>query len=265
MFFKNKKGGADASAAAALIGVITFLIILYILFIPPEEREKILGDEEDLRGVEEGETKILLSESPERLLPAEKRGFEKLFSAITVYVGEEGIKLKEINTLEVSRTIFNNRKIAISFDVSDLDNIKDSLLNFLVEENRGKLIIKLNGAELLNKKLEQGNIDPIELKGKLLKGINTLEIEASSPKLLFWRRNRYELESVLVTADMVKKETQESSLNFLVNIEERENMEKVKLRYLPECVEESVDPLTISINNYPLYSSVPADCNIPAR
>ncbi|MBW2996101.1 hypothetical protein KY332_02240 [Candidatus Woesearchaeota archaeon] len=267
MFKLKKKGVApDASAAAALIAIIGFLIVLYILFIPPEEREKILLDEEELAEKEAEEiSKILLSESPQRLFPAEKREFEQYFSAINIYVGEEGMELKKADSLYVFRTLFTKRKINISFNVVDLPNIKDALLNFYVEEGKGRLIVNLNGREVFNKKIKKGNIDPIDLKGKLLEGENSLEFEVSSPGLLFLRRNRYSLDDILVTADVLRRDTQESTLSFIVDSAEKDNMRKVKLRYLPECVEERIGPLTISINDDQLYSAVPADCNILAR
>jgi hypothetical protein len=267
MFKLKKKGAApDASAAAALIAIIGFLIVLYILFIPPEEREKILEDEDEIDGREAEEiSKILLSESPQRLFPAEKREFEQDFSAVNIYVGEEGMELKKVDSLYIYRTLFTKRKINVSFNVVDLPNIKDALLNFYVEEGKGRLMINLNGKEVFNKKIKKGNIDPIDLVGKLVEGENSLEFEVSSPGLLFFRRNRYSLDEILVTADVLRKDTQESILSFIVDSAEKDNMRKVKLRYLPECVEQNVGPLTISINDELLHSAVPADCNILAR
>ena len=64
---KNKR--AQAAAAAALLAIIVGLIILYILFIPPGEREKILGEDGERPGVTTVVTEnvTLLSESPRRI------------------------------------------------------------------------------------------------------------------------------------------------------------------------------------------------------
>jgi hypothetical protein len=267
MLFKSKKrGAADASAAAALIAIIGGLIVLYILFLPPEEREKVLDLDEE-NGVSNGEDdlSILLEESPKRLFPAEKKEFEQLFSAVTIYVGEEGREVKRVNTLYATRGLFRNNQKNISFDISDLSNTKKALLNFYVEEGQGRLRVRLNGREIFNQEIEKGNIEPVNIKEILRQGKNTLEFEVSSPGAAFWRTNEYSLTEVLITADIIRRDTQESILTFVVDATERDNLKTVKLRYLPECVEKNVGPLSIAVNNYNLYSSVPADCNIPAQ
>ncbi|MBD3354631.1 hypothetical protein GF361_01440 [Candidatus Woesearchaeota archaeon] len=262
---KKKAQGNNASAAAVLIALIGLFIILYILLIPPEEREKILGEDELEEAKEKGkEIDILLSESPGRLFPAEKREFEKSFPAVSIYVGEEGMELKKLNSLYTSRSLFRNNQNNITFEITDMDSIKDALLNFYIEEGQGRLMIRLNGNEIFDKEQETGNINPINLNEHLIQGDNLVEFEVSSPGAAFWRTNEYSLEDILVTADILRKETQESALAFVASEEEINNMEKVKLRFTPDCTQGEAGTLTVQVNNYELYSAV-ADCNVPIR
>ncbi len=266
MFSKlKKKAQGNASAAAVLIALIGLFIILYILLIPPEEREKILGEDELEKTKEAGEKmNILLSESPGRLFPAEKREFEQSFPAVSIYVGEEGMELKKLDSLYAGRSLFSSNKNNISFEVVNIGNIENALLNFYIKEGQGRLMIRLNGKEIFNKEQKKGNIDPINLNEYLVQGENLIEFEVSSPGAAFWRTNGYSLEGILVTADILRKETQESSLAFVASEEEINNMKKVKLRFTPDCTQSTAGTLTVEINNYKLYSAV-ADCNVPIK
>jgi len=261
MFFKpRKRGAADAAAAAALIAIIAGLIVMYILFIPPEEREKILeeaGEEEAEKAAEE--TNILLSESPKRIFSAEEREFEKAFPSVNIFVGEEGLILKRLDSLHVERALFSSEEANVSFDVSDLKNIKNALLNFYAEKSEGRLLIKLNGNAIFDRELKTGNIEPINIKDRLVDGINVLEFSVSSPGAAFWKTNEYLLTDILVTADVTRKEAQESTLNFVADASEIANLKKIRLRFVPDCKPLEVGALSVSINNYEIYSAVP-DC-----
>ena len=70
MLFKNKRGKTpDAMAAAVLIAIITGLIVLYILVLPPEDRQELLDLDDDGTSSSKDEANILLSESPQRITP----------------------------------------------------------------------------------------------------------------------------------------------------------------------------------------------------
>ncbi|MBR9691850.1 hypothetical protein GOV06_03605 [Candidatus Woesearchaeota archaeon] len=267
MLFKLKrKAASDASAAAALIFIIGALIVLFILLLSPEERAKVLDlENETIVGADEEDTSILLSESPKRLFPVDDKEFERLFSAVNIYVAEEGTELKRVDSLYVKKSLFTSKKVNISFDIPKLEDVKNALLNFMVEEGKGRLIIMLNGNEIFDKKVEQGNINPIELDENLIEGKNVIEFEASSPGGTFWRTNRYSLEDVMITADFLMRDTQEGTLTFIVDPTEIDNLKRIRLRYLPECNEKTAGRLSISINNYEVHSAVPADCNIYSR
>jgi len=263
---RNKKGQqeAGAMAAAALVAIITLLIVAYILFLPPSEREKILeGDEGDNETGEE-DISVLLSEIPERLYPLDQREFELELPSVNIFTKEEAIEFKKLDSLYVSRTLFSDKKAVVEFDVLDIKDTEDVLLNFVVLESKGRINIRLNNIEVYDREVTTANIEPIELKEGLVQGKNILEFSASSPGAAFWRRNKYSLEDILITGNVMEREAQESKLSFFVSEAERDNMRKVKLHFYPDCDLSTTSKLEIWINNYNLYSAIP-DCGMPNR
>jgi len=262
---RTKKSQAVASGAATLIAIIAGLIILYILFLPPSEREELLDDEdtEDEKLAEEN-ISIIFSEAPKRLFPTDVAEFEQELPSVLIYVGEEAVELKKEETVYVSKSLFKETKDNVTFEISDLANTKNVLLNFEVNNAEGRLLIGLNNYEVYNAEITAKSIDPIELRNHLQQGVNTLEFAVSSPGIGFWKKNEYSLEDVLLTADVVSRDTQISELTFVLGAEERNNLEKVKLHFYAGCNVLEAGKLDISINNYNLYSSVP-DCGSSQR
>ncbi len=262
---KNNKKSQAASAAATLIAIIAGLIVLYILFLPPADREELLEgeDADDDDDVAEENISIILSEAPKRLFPLTEAEFEQEFPTVIIYVGEEGIELKKVDTIYISKSLFKEKKDNVTFEILDLANTKDILLNFEINKAEERLIIKLNGHEIYNAEVET-SIEPIELKEYLKQGINVLEFSVSSPGASFWATNEYSLEKILITAEVIRRETQESELTFVIDPTERDNLKKVKLHFYASCKLLDVGKLDILINNYKLYSAVP-DCGSAQR
>jgi len=264
---KSKKGQpSGATSAATLVAIIAGLIVLYLLVLPPGEREKLLGENvTEEEGVTEviKEVKTVLSINPGRLDYLAQREIEHVIPSINLNILTEAGVLKEVNSLHVQRSLFSETKRNISFRIEDLDNTENVLLNFVAQERAGHLLIKLNGQEVFNREIETVNIEPIKLKNNL-KGNNILEFSVSAPGAAFWRTNEYTLEDIMVTADMIRREGQESKNIFLMSSVEKNNLEKAVLRFLPECITGLVGPLEVWINNYNVYSAIP-DCGALSR
>jgi hypothetical protein len=260
-----KKRG-QAMAAATLIAIIAGLIVLYLLFLPPAEREQILGgtgsEGASGQGHEGAETILFELPGPKSFIPEKEKTFEKYLPNVNLLIFEEGTVLKNANSLFASKSLFSESIGKIDFEITDPQNTKNIILNFIVKEGKGRLLIKLNGNEIFNQEIKQANINPIELKDYTKEGLNTLEFYASSPGLMFWGTNSYTLEDLSVTANLVKREAQESTLKFFVTSPEKENLDKLTLRLVPTCTVGSVGKLDVWMNNYNLYSGIP-DCGAP--
>jgi len=254
----KRKG--QASAAAALIAIITVLIVLYILFIPPAERESLLEGEEVEEGegvsaVEENET--LLLESPGRIDFLSQKTIDHAVPTIHIFTRTEGLILEEKASIYIKKSLFSSKQANVSFRVSDLANTENIVLSGAINEGQGRLVIRLNGNEIFNSEV-RGNIPAIDLPKKWLKTDNILGFSVSSPGIAFWGTNEYSLENVRVTADVTSVEAQSSRNLFLVSATEKNNLERVMLKFVPDCTDDS-GRLDIYINEYNIYSAVP-DC-----
>ena len=173
----NKRGHAKAptsgGSAAALIAIITFVIILYIAFLPSQEREDILDSTSDGRSTtrSDGLNQTLLLEHIGRVDFISKQSIDHLLPSLNLITRTEGSILEEEDSIFVRRAMFSERTDEVTFRIDDLDNVDNVLLNFVMEEGEGVLLITLNGVEIYTQKITEKNIEPIKLKKELLKNI----------------------------------------------------------------------------------------------
>ena len=260
----NLRKRGQATAAATLIAIIAALIVLYILFIPPSERQKLLEGEDGFSRIsgERGNLTLFELEDPRIFYPEEEKKFERTFSNVNLYVREEGTLIKNLDSLYVSKSIFGGLPTVLEFELTDLENTKNILLNFNALEHKGRLVIRINDKEIFNKELTALNINPIQLKDFLQQGANTLTFSVSSPGASFWRKNEYSLEDITITGDFLIREAQESRHTFVVTSAEKESLDSLRLRFFPSCEVNDVGRLKVDLNNENLYSAIP-DCGSP--
>lgn len=253
-----KKSG-QAAAAAALIAIITVLIILYILFIPPLERQKLLGDEKEgtTTPATIEENKTLLLETPGRLDFLSQKTVDHAIPTTHIFTRTEGLVLESKPSIYVQKSLFSSKQVNLSFRIGDLVNTENVLLSGRVAAGQGRLLILLNDEEIYDSEV-RGNIPAIELPRKWLKADNVLIFKVSSPGLAFWQTNAYSLEEVKVTADVTSTEAQASKNLILISATEKNNLERVVLKFEPECAKDS-SRLDVWVNEYNIYSAVP-DC-----
>ena len=262
---KHSKAQASGAAAATLVAIIAALIVIYLLALSPEERGKILdgtdtGSRTSEPLIKKG-TEILLSESPGRMYPVAVKEFQKDFSPVNLFIGEEAVELKRKDNLFLQRSLFSKKREKIIFEVVDTFDLKEILLNFVIEKADGRLKINLNGQEIFENEISSININPIELKKTnfLKQGLNELEFAVSSPGIAFWGSNEYSLKEITISATTLTRNTQTSSQTFVTTEEERRTIKSLRLRFNAECKQTEVGKLDIRINNYNLFSAVP-DC-----
>ena len=252
----------QAGAAAALIAVIAALIVMYIIFLQPDDRADIFGD--DFRSSSSSTSRTrnitLLNETPGRIDFLSQRVVDHTIPATYIFTRTAGMVIEEADSLYIKRTVFSSVEKNIGFSITDLANTENILLSFAVTKAKGRLVISLNGEEILNKELT-ANVQPIELQKRLLKAENVITFSVSSPGAAFWRTNEYALENVQVTADITRTDAQRSRSVFLVSAVEYNNLDRVYFEFLPDCDVAQSGPLDIWINEYNIYSAVP-DCGV---
>jgi len=261
--FKKKRGQESGVGAAVLVVVIAILIIVYIMFIPAGEREKLLegkssssidGDYDN-----DVERLNLLSEMPGKLTYLKQDEVDHDLPSVNLFTKTEGQVLKEKNSLYVKKAVFSDETDNMTFVINEIENAKNLLLNFEVESASGRMMISLNGEQIFNSELKLGQNNPIKLPKDLLKNENILEFQASSVGAAFWKTNEYTIDMVQVTGDITDVSARSAKMNFIVDEFEKKNVNKVKIRYYPDCTVSDVGKLSVTLNDCKVFSGVP-DC-----
>lgn len=263
----SKKGqptGVSGAGAAVLVGIIAALIIVYILVLPPEERAALL--EEDNESGDNGGTEVsgngtLLLESPGRLDYISQKEIEHTLPSVNLFTTTSAVVLESRQSLYVKNAWFDKTFVNMTFEIPNIENTENIYLVFNIKRHGGRLILKLNGYEVANNELTAINVDPIELPKRILQRENTLEASVSGVGWKFWRTNEYILENIQVTADITDISTRKSELVFQVTSTEKNNLDRVFVKFFPDCSIREVGPLNIWLNNNKIFSSVP-DCGI---
>src|SRR3989338_5206722 len=229
----SKRG--QAAGAAVLLIVIVGMLIGFIVMVSPQERADILG--ENISKSSGGKItsaaieKNMLTVYPGRIDYLAQSEIEHPLPVINIFTRTSAEVLDERNVIYTKKGVFSEATGEFKFDIEDLANTHNVLLNFRVLTVEGRLIISLNGVDVFDAELSEGNIQPINLPENLLQDSNTLMFTVSSPGIAFWKTNEASLEKVKVIGDVTDVEAQYSKNIFLVSETEWDNLEKIVLKF----------------------------------
>ena len=261
----NKKAqGTSAASATGFIALVVGLIILYIIFLPPEERAELLGENETIEeenGVVSVETEenILLLEYPGRLDYLKEKEYEHDISPFYLSKTINAQELDTINPFVIRHGLFDEVKKEVPVKISDLKNTENILLSFTAKKYSGLLTIKLNNINIFESEITTSNPKPIKLKKDYLEEDNVLEFSVSGIGARFWSTNIYSLDDIKIVGDVADISKQESKNIFFISEDEKLNLDRAKLRFLPNCKPEDAGKLDVLINYQEVFSGVP-DC-----
>jgi len=236
---KNKRGDSGGTSVAVLISLIGLFVLLFVLMLPPEERENLLGNQTNSygdnndNGVNGVERSTLLLESPGTVYPNKKEEIDHKLNPINIFIRNEPKIITLVNSLEVSKGLFSGQDQNINFNVDDLNNLEDVILNFVVRDPKGKLIVELNGNVVLNSEVNAG-VKLIQLPISYLRRINKLDIHVSGPGISFFTVNHYTLEDVRVKQEFEVENSKETR-TFTVSDKEKDSLKGSKLSYFFYC------------------------------
>lgn len=253
----KSQGGLNA---AILVSVIAAVIIIYILFLPTEDRKKLLEEESDYKGgISKEEKIVLLSENVGRLDPV-GRVRDKEIPNVNIFERTDSKVLDTIAPVSVRNGWFDKRSKIVRFEIDDLENTENVVLGFSAPRRKGILSIKLNGEPIYEYDINSLNVEPIKLKKNLLKEGNELEFSVSGVGAKFWTTNEYALEDVKIIGDITDTSRQESQNVFTLTDIEYKNLEKAEIKFIPYCSSAAVGVLDVFVNNRNIFSAVPV-CN----
>ena len=220
-----KKSQTSAGGIAVLIFLIALFMVLYLLFVPPEERARLLGENKtndvnqdtNIQGVK---TNILLTQTPGLLKPFEEDTSKHEIDSIQLYLRNEPLIDDLATSLTISKTIFKEETKELRFNIQDLTNLNKASLFFFVGEAKGNLIINFNGIEIFNDKAS--GLKTITLPEGYTKETNILLFKVSSPS--FFGKNTYTLKDIKVREEFELTNTKEER-TFVLSASETGNAE----------------------------------------
>lgn len=256
---KKSQGGMNA---AILVAIIAGLIILYIIFLPTSEREKVIEQRTTKPSVEE-QSNVLLRVSPGTLSVSKELEDEKSIPNVFLVETTNAKELERINPFIVRSGLFDKKIRKVDFVLDDPENTDNVVLSSTAKKRKGTLMIKLNGVIIFENELESDVIEPVKLDSKLLQKTNSLEFSVSSVGLKFWTTNEYSMENIKIIGDITDTSRQESSNIFTISDSEFSSLDSAVLKFIPYCGNvNDLGTLDIFVNNKKIFSSVPV-CDRP--
>ena len=249
----------NASNAAVLVVLIALLIVLYILMLPPETRNALLGENGTASGGgPSGERDVLLSFVPQAA-GGPDREQSKPLPVFTLKTQTEGNVLAERSGVTAERSVFHEETDTLRFRAPD--NSQNVLLSFSVSQALGRLQVALNGQRIYDSAIQRRQPEPIAIPAQRLSQENELTFGVSDVGFSFWRTNRYVLSNVMVTADVTSFARASHEQQFVV--QDTDSVRAAQVAFLPDCFEQQ-GRLTLDFNGETVYSGFPA-CGVPVR
>ncbi len=264
MYTKRGQQGSAAGATVLLV-VIAVVIVMFVILIPPADRAELLGTPNSGSGNgisgSNGTGARLVDVAPGRIDFIGQTNVEHPMPAVTLQVTTQSQQLGERASLSVRRGIFTKAPGEMTFSLDNPSITDRILLGFVVEESQGPVQILLNGQVVFDGELTVGNTAPLSLPKSMLSSQNTISFVSASPGIIFWRTNHVILRNVKVLADVTQTDSQLSHQTFLVSDTEKIALEKMVLKFQPDCQFNTVGRLSVTVNNHEIYNAVP-DCEL---
>ena len=261
--FMQKKG----AAAAALIGIITLLLIFWILFLPPAEREKLLAENATQTGGRPPVVRnaTILSAPVGHLAAAGPPAADHPIPNLYLFEATQAQVLANLPPFAVKNAWFDKADKSITFSIPNLQLSNNIALSYRALVRKGRLSIALNGASLFDDAVLVENPPPLSLpKGLLQADQNVLTFHVSGVGPAFWRTNEYRIEAGQVIGDVVDISKQQATASFAIDSEEYYNLDRAYLHFWADCEQRSMGSVQILLNNRNVYNAIP-DCGTVNR
>jgi len=262
-----KRAQQSGSQAAVLIMLITIAIVIYIMFLPVDERRDILGDDDDSddnNDDDDGEVdfiynETLIKESIGRLDYIARDNYEHDIPSLNLLSRTDAEILKKTSPFVIRNNWFEKKFETMQFDLENSENTDNLQLSFTAKKHRGILQIKLNDEKIFEGEFDSPTVEPILLPKEKLNSINHIEFSVSSVGFAFWKTNMFSFENLMITGDITDKSGYDSKNIFTVSSTEFYNLEKAELWFSTDCSPNDIGKLHIKINGEVIYSGIP-DC-----
>lgn len=250
-------GKQGQSGAAILVALLAALIILYVLFLPPEERAALLGENPDGTPGGPAANNILFSTPVGVVYPKLDPADVHDLPTVHIRTVDSAMVLAQRDRIDVSGNAFEKNFEMLTFNVDPMLTRNAVLAANLEARQGGNVIVSVNGVEVFDQPGSSRALPPVTLTN--LQASNELRFETSSVGFAFWRTNGYTLTDVKVVADVTDITGARSTVRFTLTQEEMAYMERAKLSFVPVCNDDGT--LSIYLSGSELFNGVP-DCGV---
>jgi hypothetical protein len=253
--------GQTTGPAAATVVLTGLIIVLYLLFLPPAQREALLNNASPITiddpSIIDPHDRLLMV-APRIVDPIEQRSHSIPLSSFLLQsrTDERSVASYTDVNLMSSRTDKRLLSREISFDHEYIFSNQMIVLN--IERTNAPIIVYWNDQRIYHHQPRPGTII-IDNFGRIERS-NRIRIEVADPA--WWqifRTNHASITRVDIIARIHDARDAESQQSFVLSREQHENIESAYLRYYPRC---QVRPgqLLIRVNSQLMQSQAP-DCN----
>lgn len=258
----NKKAQKSGGDAWILVLLITLAMIMYILFLPPAERNEFLQDDTLTPGERDDgvlPADLLLQKHIGRLEFYPQGPIDHPLPSVHLFRTTKSEMLSELGSFIVERGTWSGVPVTKQFSIPNTDLVENVILVMNAKSRSGTLKVSLNGQLIAEVSESGGSIPPITLFKEMLKEGNTLTFEVSSPGWRIWRLNQFALDEVRVLADVTDPSKQQALTTLTLSPVEAANLLSSEIRFEASCDAFSVGPLEINVNGKVVYRAIP-DC-----
>ena len=247
------KRGQSAIEITVLILLILCLVIGYIILVPEEVWQDLLGDLDDDNGDGESTTgETLLSTTPGELSSATSSTQIDSLEPIRIYSTIETESETLANSLKVSRNLLQNNYKTFTFSIDDYEDLDTLSLLFMITESKGELLVKLNDNLVYEGELTSNNL-PLDLPVTYLQDTNVLELSTSFPGWNIFSADYYLLQDVSLIEDYLVEDTVKERT---FHVDDPGDVNKAILSYFISCNSDEEGRMTIYLNNRQVFSDL---------
>jgi len=253
---------AVAWGAAVLVILIALFMVLYILMVSPEERERLLSPNETAEQpsaepaeeVTAEENMSLLMESPGKLYVAKTDKVKHEVPSINLYVKTQPSLKQLAESLTIERGFISSSPKELSFPIDELANLEKVSLVFNAVQSSGRLEIWLNDHLVYDS--EASGVEIVTLPNTYLKEKNKITFEVNHPGLAFWKKNKYVLKDISLKLEY-KLLNPEEKRTFVLSTDDYENLKTGKLEFNFYCNNlEDTTTIKVLLNKKEIFSEV---------
>jgi len=249
-----KKGQATpyvSSNVAVFILLLGLFLAIYVLLLPPEDREALLYDETEDNSNQKESSNIILNQFVGTLKPAENDEIIHKIDSINLYSKEEPKITDLAYSLHLEKSLTSETKRNLVFNINNLESLENANLILVASKNKGNLIVSLNNVIIYDSKVS--GLANIVLPKEILQMTNYIELSVSSPGLNIFGKNSYDLSNIKLRENYQLTNTRESR-DFTISRQETGNAE---LRFVLYCnINRQGSRLNIYLNNKEIKNEI---------